>query len=97
MRNISFRNDVMPLKDVLYRLALRITLNREEAKVNVKSGRVTLENIKVGYFEGYYTENTQRAYPTGTYHDKNGHIFDVKFEMDKDDIISMSCMAPRCN
>lgn len=32
MKNISFRNDVLPLKDVLYRLALRITLKHEEAQ-----------------------------------------------------------------
>ena len=32
MKKISFRNDVLPLKNVLYRLALRITMNREEAE-----------------------------------------------------------------
>ena len=32
MRKISFRNDVLPLKNALYRLALRITMNREEAE-----------------------------------------------------------------
>ncbi len=32
MKNVSFRNDVLPLKDALYRLALRITLNHEEAE-----------------------------------------------------------------
>lgn len=32
MKNISFRNDVLPLKNILYRLALRITLSREEAE-----------------------------------------------------------------
>ena len=32
MKNISFRTDVLPLKDILYRLALRITLNREDAE-----------------------------------------------------------------
>lgn len=32
MKNISFRNDVLPLKDALYRLALRITLSHEEAQ-----------------------------------------------------------------
>ena len=32
MNNISFRNDILPLKNVLYRLALRITLNREDAE-----------------------------------------------------------------
>lgn len=32
MKTISFRNDVLPLKNVLYRLALRITMNREEAE-----------------------------------------------------------------
>ena len=32
MKKISFRNDVLPLKNQLYRLALRITLNRTEAE-----------------------------------------------------------------
>lgn len=32
MKNISFRNDLLPLKDALYRLALRITLSHEEAQ-----------------------------------------------------------------
>ena len=32
MKTISFRNDVLPLKDELYRLALRITLNSAEAE-----------------------------------------------------------------
>jgi RNA polymerase sigma-70 factor (ECF subfamily) len=32
MKNISFRNDVLPLKNELYRLALRITLNNAEAE-----------------------------------------------------------------
>ena len=32
MKNISFRNDVLPLKNILYRLALRITLNSAEAE-----------------------------------------------------------------
>jgi RNA polymerase sigma-70 factor (ECF subfamily) len=32
MKEISFRQDILPLKNELYRLALRITLNREEAE-----------------------------------------------------------------
>lgn len=32
MKEISFRDDVLPLKDGLYRLALRITLNTAEAE-----------------------------------------------------------------
>ena len=32
MKKISFRNDVLPLKNELYRLALRITLNPAEAE-----------------------------------------------------------------
>ena len=32
MKNISFRDDVLPLKNELFRLALRITLNRAEAE-----------------------------------------------------------------
>ena len=32
MKKVSFRNDVLPLKNELFRLALRITLNRVEAE-----------------------------------------------------------------
>jgi len=32
MKKVSFRNDVLPLKNALFRLALRITLNRVEAE-----------------------------------------------------------------
>ena len=32
MKNVSFRNDVLPLKNVLYRLALRITQRHEDAE-----------------------------------------------------------------
>lgn len=32
MKEISFKNDILPLKDRLFRLALRITLSREEAE-----------------------------------------------------------------
>ena len=32
MKEISFRNDILPLKDKLYRLALRITLDSAEAE-----------------------------------------------------------------
>ena len=32
MKTIRFRDDILPLKDKLFRLALRITLHREEAE-----------------------------------------------------------------
>lgn len=32
MKKLSFRDDVLPLKDKIFRLALRITLNRAEAE-----------------------------------------------------------------
>ena len=32
MQAINFRNDILPLKDKLFRLALRITMNRAEAE-----------------------------------------------------------------
>ena len=32
MQQLSFREDILPLKDKLFRLALRITLNRAEAE-----------------------------------------------------------------
>ena len=44
MKNISFRNDVLPLKNVLYRLALRITLSREEAEDIVQDTLIKVWN-----------------------------------------------------
>lgn len=44
MNNISFRNDVLPLKNVLYRLALRITLNHEEAEDVVQDTLIKVWN-----------------------------------------------------
>ena len=32
MREISFQNDILPLKNEMFRMALRITMNREEAE-----------------------------------------------------------------
>lgn len=44
MKEISFTNDVLPLKDKLFRLALRITLNREEAEDIVQDTLMKLWN-----------------------------------------------------
>ena len=44
MKNISFRNDVMPLKNKLYRLALRITLNNAEAEDVVQETLIKVWN-----------------------------------------------------
>ena len=44
MKNISFRNDVLSLKNVLYRLALRITLCREEAEDVVQDTLIKVWN-----------------------------------------------------
>ena len=46
MREISFRNDVLPLKDKLFRLALRITLNREEAEDIVQDTLIKVWNSR---------------------------------------------------
>lgn len=32
MKTVSFQTDILPMKDLLFRLALRITLNREDAE-----------------------------------------------------------------
>jgi RNA polymerase sigma-70 factor (ECF subfamily) len=32
MKNVSFQNDILPLKNDLFRMALRITMNREDAE-----------------------------------------------------------------
>lgn len=44
MKKISFRNDILPLKDMLFRLALRITLSREEAEDIVQDTLIKVWN-----------------------------------------------------
>jgi RNA polymerase sigma-70 factor (ECF subfamily) len=44
MKKISFRNDVLPLKNELYRLALRITLNPTEAEDVVQETMIKVWN-----------------------------------------------------
>lgn len=44
MKTISFRNDILPLKNVLYRLALRITLNHEDSEDVVQDTLMKLWN-----------------------------------------------------
>ena len=51
MTKISFRNDVLPLKNALYRLALRITLNREEAEDIVQDTLIKVWNKRESWDE----------------------------------------------
>ncbi|MCD8304587.1 MAG: RNA polymerase sigma factor [Prevotellaceae bacterium] len=44
MREVSFTNDVLPLKDKLFRLALRVTLDRAEAEDVVQDTLVKVWN-----------------------------------------------------
>lgn len=44
MNTPSFRHDILPLKDTLFRLALRITLNREEAEDIVQDTLIKVWN-----------------------------------------------------
>lgn len=44
MNTVSFKDDVLPLKDMLYRLALRITLNRAEAEDIVQDTLIRVWN-----------------------------------------------------
>ena len=44
MKKTSFRNDVLPLKNELFRLALRITLNRAEAEDVVQETMIKVWN-----------------------------------------------------
>lgn len=44
MKTISFRSDVLPMKDALYRLALRITLNPAEAEDIVQDTLIKVWN-----------------------------------------------------
>ena len=43
-KTISFRNDILPLKDMLFRLALRITLSKEEAEDVVQDTLIKVWN-----------------------------------------------------
>ena len=44
MKKISFASDILPMKDILYRLALRITLSREEAEDIVQDTLIRVWN-----------------------------------------------------
>ncbi len=44
MKKITFRNDILPLKNELYRLALRITLNPAEAEDIVQETMIKIWN-----------------------------------------------------
>ncbi len=44
MKKINFRNDILPMKDSLFRLALRITLSREEAEDIVQDTLIKVWN-----------------------------------------------------
>lgn len=44
MKKISFRNDILPLKNELYRLALRITLNPAESEDIVQEALIKVWN-----------------------------------------------------
>ena len=44
MKRVSFRNDILPLKNILFRVALRITLNREEAEDVVQDTLIKVWN-----------------------------------------------------
>lgn len=44
MQEISFRNDILPLKDKLFRMALRITFNRAEAEDVVQETLIRVWN-----------------------------------------------------
>jgi len=51
MKKISFRNDVLPLKNQLYRLALRITLNSAEAEDIVQETMIKVWNNREAWEE----------------------------------------------
>jgi len=44
MREVSFKNDILPLKDILFRLSVRITQNREDAEDIVQETLIRLWN-----------------------------------------------------
>ena len=58
MQEISFRDDILPLKDKLFRLALRITFDRAEAEDVVQDTMIRVwnkreEGTQFGSIEAY--------------------------------------------
>lgn len=51
MQKISFRNDIIPLKDKLFRLALRITFNKAEAEDIVQETLIRIWNKREEWTE----------------------------------------------
>lgn len=51
IKQVSFRNDVLPLKNILYRLALRITLNSAEAEDIVQDTLIKVWNKRDSWSE----------------------------------------------
>lgn len=51
IKPVSFRNDVLPLKNLLYRLALRITLNSAEAEDIVQDTLIKVWNKRDSWGE----------------------------------------------
>ena len=51
MKNIDFRTDILPLKNELYRLALRITLNHAEAEDVVQETMIKVWNRRDSWQE----------------------------------------------
>lgn len=51
MQQISFRNDILPLKDKLFRVALRITLDRAEAEDVVQDTMIRVWNKREEWTE----------------------------------------------
>ena len=51
MKQISFHDDVLPIKNRLFRLALRITLNREEAEDIVQETLIKVWNSRSSWHD----------------------------------------------
>ena len=76
MKEISFRNDVLPLKDKLFRLALRITLNREEAEDIVQDTLIKVWNSR----NKWQQLDSIEAYSLTIARNQNGSLEDEKTE-----------------
>ncbi len=91
MKTASFRNDVLPLKNMLYRLALRITLNQEEAEDVVQDTLLKVWNQR----DNWHNIDSMEAYCTTVCRNlaldhvkKNSHrqeLFDNNLPLDRAD------------
>jgi hypothetical protein len=67
----------------------------ERARKLVNRNQITIEEVKTGFLN-HSVEANQVCGVDGTYHDKNGYLYNLGFTMNRQEIIHMYCTVPGC-